>query len=134
MQINTFQLATEGIGPGFTTYSLATVGYLVEIVPVPVPPGFVFPQGGGGTGSGNIATSYGYVPYNKREKLRIKVSRNGREWEEEFEEIDIPSFLKEGESESVEASFLSMQTASASATFIKYMINTDNVIIKVKKI
>lgn len=131
MNIDTFQLATGGVGPGFTTYSFATVGYSVEVVPTP--PGYVSPWGSGGTGSGNIAD--GYVPYHFREKVKVKVTRDGLEWEEEFCEIDMPAFLRN--SETVEATFIGVKGAdevTASATFIKYMINTDNVIIKVKKL
>ena len=126
MIIDPFQIATSGVGPGYTTYSFATLGFSIEVVPVP--PGYVYPPSEG-TGSGNIA---GYVPYNTREKIKIVVKRDGKEWEEEFYEIDTPAFLKD--SEGVNVTYVKKHEVEVKASFVKYMINKSNVIIKVTKL
>ena len=128
MYIDTFRLATEGIGPNSNTYSIAVVGYSVDVVIItPIPPS----TSGGGTGAGNIANAY--VPYIFGEKVKVRVTRNGIEWEEEFREFNLPEFLRDY-SESVEVSYLGMKDTAPAVTFIKYMINNDNVIIKVNKL
>ena len=126
MFVDHFQLAVNGLGPGLTTYSVATTGYVVEIVVTP--PGYVHPNEGT-TGAGSIA---GYIPYPKREKLKVTVTLNGRSWEEEFEEIDIPSFLLD--EVTVTAESLGVKRDIVTASFVKYMINSDNMIIKVTKL
>lgn len=70
-------LATEGVGPGFSTFNFATLGYDFEIEIV------VPPVSGGG---GGAATSGGFwVPLPKKlvqhnRQVQITVKMNGKTW------------------------------------------------------
>jgi hypothetical protein len=65
--IDTFQLATQGIGPGWSTFGFATqgFGFEVEVIIRPV-------TGGGGT------VWHDDVPY----EIIIRVKYKGKQWEE----------------------------------------------------
>jgi hypothetical protein len=72
MVVDPFQFATEGVGPGFSTYSFATLGFGFEIE-ITVRPK---PNGGG---SGGVPTLWDdAVPY----EITIRISYKGKKWEE----------------------------------------------------
>ncbi len=74
--IDPFQIATNGVGPGFTTFNFATMGFGfdVEVIVAPIiPPGR---ETFGGTGS----VPYVYTPQHY--EIIVKIRYKGKEWED----------------------------------------------------
>jgi hypothetical protein len=117
-----YAIATTGISSN--PFLTAVLGYSFEAV-------IVVPSGS--TGAGNIAHAYVYYQYDNKKRVKIQLTCLDRHWEEEYEyEEDIPGYLRT-DTDSVVASFIRLQPVSASAEFLRYVINNETTI-KVRKL
>jgi len=104
----------------------------VIIIAPPTPSPSYF-GGGGSTSSGNIAVAYGYVPYHRRDTIVFRIKQDGREWEEEYENVPDLSYLFDT-SKDVFSHFIGIRPVVATSNYIGSMINTKNISIKVRKL
>lgn len=118
-------------GVGYKPDVSASLGFnWFEIVIIPPAP---VTYSSGGTYSGNIAVAYGYIPYNTKNKIIFRITQDGRQWEEEYENVPDLSFLSET-TQSISTHFVGMKAISTSSDFIVSMINNEHTIIKVRKL
>jgi len=92
-----FQIAVQGLGPGWTTFNAATQGFGFDVEIIVVPP--TQPSGGGGSGTM-------WAPDQPREII-IRVTYKGKVWEERR----FVSALMLKSLEKVIASFKSIRTS-----------------------
>lgn len=134
--INTKCIALSGIG--FGSRAMVNSGYTYQYLfssptPTYTPITSSGSGGRGGTRAGNIAIAYVNLPYDSKDRIRVKIKYNGREWEEEYE-YDKEDPLSTELNEHIVANFVRLNPVVAEVSFMKTLINTKNIFVKVRKL